>query len=349
MASSSTASPNVPYPAPPAPPSDYQVGFVGLGNMGCAMALNLSRGLAEMKLPPLLIYNRTRSKADELTKQQGAHMRVADSVEQVGKECSLVFTSLSNDEACTAVFKALCAGDESVRGGGQHGHRQSKHHIVYADTSTIYPSTTGELERLVSSVPKRHFIAAPAFGPPPSARAGTLLFAIAGTYASKQALAPFCVPHMGRKILDFGSDPEKATTFKLIGNSMILGTIELLSETMTLADKTGVGSDRFYEFIQEFFPAPSALGYGAKIKNNQFNGQDGFTLNGGIKDCTHIRRLATSVDCPMPTMDAAHSHLVAARANGGGDKDWSSLVGGQRISAGLDPWEGKRPGLVKDE
>ena len=54
------------------------------------------------------------------------------------------------------------------------------------------------------------------------------------------------------------------------------------------------------------------------------------------------------MDCPVGVMDQAHAHMVAARANGAGDKDWSSLVGGQRISAGLDPWKGKTPGLVKE-
>lgn len=31
-----------------------------------------------------------------------------------------------------------------------------------------------------------------------------------------------------------------------------MGVIELLAESMTLADKTGVGADLLYEFIKEF-------------------------------------------------------------------------------------------------
>lgn len=34
-----------------------------------------------------------------------------------------------------------------------------------------------------------------------------------------------------------------AATFKLIGNAYILGQLELMSEAMTLAEKTGVGAD----------------------------------------------------------------------------------------------------------
>lgn len=37
---------------------------------------------------------------------------------------------------------------------------------------------------------------------------------------------------------------------------------------------------------------PTFLNYGKKMLKNDFNGEDGFTLSGGIKDAGHIRRLA---------------------------------------------------------
>jgi hypothetical protein len=64
-------------------------------------------------------------------------------------------------------------------------------------------------------------------------------------------------------------------------------------------------------------------------------------LQGGIKDASHIRRLAEESSVPMPIIDVAHQHLITARANGGDQLDWSSLVGGQRIAAGLPPFEKK--------
>jgi 3-hydroxyisobutyrate dehydrogenase-like beta-hydroxyacid dehydrogenase len=59
--------------------------------------------------------------------------------------------------------------------------------------------------------------------------------------------------------MDFGEEADKASTFKLIGNSMIISTLEMLSETMTLADKTGVGSDRVLEWIKDFYPGKDYL------------------------------------------------------------------------------------------
>lgn len=60
--------------------------------------------------------------------------------------------------------------------------------------------------------------------------------------------------------MDFGQDPAKATTFKLIGNSIVLSTVEMLSESMTLADKTGIGADRVLEWVKEFYPGRSKRG-----------------------------------------------------------------------------------------
>lgn len=86
---------------------------------------------------------------------------------------------------------------------------------------------------------------------------------------------------------DFGEDPSKASTFKLIGNSMIISTLEMLSETMTLADKTGIGSERVLDWIKDFYPAPSAIGYGTKIVDNAFKADGGFTCKGGESTPSH--------------------------------------------------------------
>ncbi len=111
--------------------------------------------------------------------------------------------------------------------------------------------------------------------------------------------------------------------------------------------------------------------------DNNFKGENGFTLQGGIKDASwvamlypmrpmrpipadprppaswlprHIRRLAEECSVPMPIIDIAHQHLIAARANGGDQLDWSSLVGGQRLSAGLPPFTKKvRAGAMRPE
>ncbi|PWN50511.1 6-phosphogluconate dehydrogenase C-terminal domain-like protein [Violaceomyces palustris] len=340
---------NIPYSSPSTPHPQHQIGWVGLGNMGSKMALNLSKHLQTLSppLPPLLVWNRTSSKAKDLEKKSEGACKAVGELEDLAQRCDLIFTSLSEDTAAEEVYTILLVGEEKRVGKGTQERISSGLSTVFVDTSTLYPETTGKLERQVSALPKRHFVAAPAFGPPPMAEAAKLVFAVAGPYNSKKHVSQFLVPAMGRKIMDFGSNPERAASFKLIGNSIIISTIEMLSETMTLADKTGVGSERLYEFLEEFYPAPSALGYGKKIMTNNFQGENGFTLEGGIKDASHIRRLGDSVDCPLPIIDLARQHMISARAHGGSHLDWSSLSAGFRITAGVPPFE--RPEMLQKQ
>lgn len=338
-----TANVNIPYSTPSTPHPQHQVGWIGLGNMGVKMAANLAKHMRNMSppLPPLLVYNRTVSKAQALEKELDGLVKAVDSVEAIGTRCDLIFTSLSDDDAAESIYESLLQAEEKRVGKHAQERISSGFSTLLVDTSTLYPATTGKLERKISALPKRHFVAAPAFGPPPMAATAKLVFAVAGPYNSKKFASQFLVPAMGRKIMDFGSNPERAASFKLIGNSIIVSTIEMLSETMTLADKTGVGSDRVYEWLQEFYPAPSALGYGKKILDSNFQGENGFTLNGGIKDASHIIRLGESVDCPLPIIELARQHMVSARAIGGANLDWSSLSAGFRVTAGVEPFEKK--------
>lgn len=142
----------------------------------------------------------------------------------------------------------------------------------------------GALERKASSIPHTFYLQSPVFGPPPVAADAKLVWVLSGDHNAKKAVTRFLVPSMGRKCIDVGSNVERASAFKLNGNMLILGIIEILAESMTLAEKTGVGADLLMEFVKEFLPAPSFIGYGSKIVGNNFAGETGFTVEGGLKD-----------------------------------------------------------------
>jgi len=98
-------------------------------------------------------------------------------------------------------------------------------------------------------------------GPPPLAKEAQLVVVLSGDIFAKKHAEKLLVPAMGRKIIDVGANVERASSFKLLGNSCVLGVIELLAESMTLADKTGVGADLLYEFIKEFLREFKLLSY----------------------------------------------------------------------------------------
>lgn len=115
---------------------------------------------------------------------------------------------------------------------------------------------------------------APVFGAPPVAEAAQLIVVMAGDYRSKKEVAHLMVPAMGRKVIDLGGNLEKgplkasknvatmvlilgaAPTFKLIGNSLILGSLEILAEGFTLAEKSGIQPTQVHSLVKDLMPAP---------------------------------------------------------------------------------------------
>ncbi|ORY26073.1 6-phosphogluconate dehydrogenase [Naematelia encephala] len=334
-------------PATPTPRHD-QMAFVGLGAMGKRMAANLAKYLSANHCPTLQVYNRADQHLDEFKDYAAEHevtedmYQVVKDLKDIGRSADMILTSLGGDEAVEAVYTELFAGQEEQEGKGdgiQPGGRGKS--TIFVDTSTIFPATAGKLERLASSKPHRVFLSCPVFGVPRAAESADLILAISGDYFAKKHVAHALVPAIARRVMDLGSNVERAMAFKLVGNSLELGFIELLSECFTLCDQAGVGSDKLVELIKEQHQSPALMRYSDHITKNKFDSEGGFDLGGGITDASHIRQLAEAHNVPMPVIDVAHQHMLSARAHGGGSMDWTALVGGQRIAAGLQPFAGR--------
>jgi len=122
-----------------------KVGFIGLGQMGSAMAANLLTAGHEVT-----VYNRSRDKAEALA---GEGAKVAATVEDAcGGEA--VFTMLAHDDALSAVVY----GDGGVLANLGKG-------AVHISASTI---SVGMSERLTKehAAAGQRFVAAPASGLP---------------------------------------------------------------------------------------------------------------------------------------------------------------------------------------
>ncbi|CAK9779428.1 NAD(P)-binding protein [Cutaneotrichosporon oleaginosum] len=333
-------------PAPPdAPPIPFsrpvtpslrgkRWAFLGLGEMGKRMATNLARTLTTHNCPPLIVWNRNPDRV-EAFKSWASEREVHDStfvvmkdLKDIVKEADVVVTSLKDDAAVKEVYAVLFAAE-------------SQRDTTYVDMSTTYPTLAGELERRASSKTGRSFIACPVFGVPRAAERADLVLAIAGDYYAKKVVAHTLCPGIGKKVMDMGANVERALSFKLVGNALELGFVELMSEAFTLCEAAGAGSAQLVELIREQHGSASLLRYAERIRNNKFDATGGFTVAGGLADAKHIRQLADTHNVPMPTIDVAHQHLTTARAVGGEDYDWTALVAGERIASGQPPFAGK--------
>jgi len=320
------------------------------------MARNLAKHKASHPVPspPLLVFNRSLAKCEKLVQELGGEakgkVRIAQSAAELAIECDVIITNLANDDVIRRVYA------EFAKALTQTPPTRNK---IFVETSTIYPAVAGELDTLISQFPHSHLITCPVFGAPPVADKAQLVIVMAGDYRSKKEVAYLLVPAVGRKVVDLGGNVEKAPAFKLIGNSMILGCMEVLAEGQTLAEKSGIGAEVVHNFIKDVLPAPPLIAYSEKMAHDLFDGTKGFAIEGGIKDASHIRSLTGEHNSPMPVIDTAYQHLLTARALHAGQViqctqqfetlDWSAIIAGTRVAAGLDGFDSERHAKVVKE
>lgn len=339
----------LPYSRPATPDHGRRVGVYGLGGIGYHIARNLANSLSGH---PLTVYNRTAAKSEKLANELGPNkISVAQDPADLVNSCDIIFTILANDEVVKSAYKQFYQALQAT---------PSATTKIFVESSTIYPTVAGELDNLISSIPHARFVTCPVFGAPPAAAKSLLIAVMSGDYRSKKEVAYLLVPAAARKIVDLGGNVEKAPTFKLFGNSLILGTMEVMAESLTLAEKAGVDPDVALTLLNDLFPAPIMTAYADKMAHDKFDGTQGFSIDGGIKDASHIRRLTSELNSPMPVIDIAHQHMLTARAGHTKKKlegtpkyqtlDWSALVSGVRVTAGLaETGSGSHAGVVLDD
>ena len=213
----------------------HTFGFVGLGNMGSQMAQNLASYAEKNGMPKVRVWNRTRSKIEHLARE--SYCEIVNSIEEIAIGCDIIHTCLASDDVALSVYRQMYA---------TNGVRDT----VFLDHSTLYPTTSSTLQAEAQER-NMHFLSSPVFGPPKAAKSAQLLVVIAGEDSAKEAVRSHLVPTIGKAILDCGPDSRNGALMKILGNNCILGTIELLSESFTLAEKTGFDAGLFYEFIRK--------------------------------------------------------------------------------------------------
>ncbi|KAG0196522.1 hypothetical protein BGX28_010030 [Mortierella sp. GBA30] len=292
-------------------PQDINIGWIGLGEMGLGMALNLQKYLSSQS-KQLTVWNRSPGKSEAI-QQQGAH--VASSIEEVVSKSNVIFTSLSTDVAVEDIYSQLLTFSSQIQ-----------QPIIFVETSTIHPIVSVKNAQLFAPYPQHTYLQCPVFGRPPAAHAAQLIWVASGNQDAIEILKPYFAS-MSRKLIDLKtSDVTRGSSFKLIGNFFVVGTIELLAEGLTLAEKVNVDHEAVLDFFSAIFPGPAFAGYSQKMLSGSTSKEGGFPVDLGLKDVGHIRQLAADHDAIVPTADLAYKHLEVLQSQGKGDQDWSSVI-----------------------
>ncbi len=290
------------------------VGFIGLGKMGEAMARNLLKAGHK-----LTVFNRTRRKAEEL-EAEGA--RVAGTPAEAAGD--VLLTMLADDTAL-----------EGVMFGGANVVAALARGATHVSMSTISVALS---KRLAEAHEKagQAFVSAPVFGRPEAAAAARLFIVAAGPSAALKRCQPL-FDAMGQKTFVFGEDPVAANVVKLAGNFLIGSVIESLGEALALVRKYGIDPHRLLEFLtSSLFAAPVYKTYGTLIAEDKYQ-PVGFKMSLGLKDVRLALAAAEAAAVPMPVASLIRDRLTAGMARGMQDDDWSSFARLVAESAGLKP------------
>ncbi len=290
------------------------IALIGLGNMGTPIARNLLEAGHR-----LTVYNRTRSRAEELRKDGAG---VASTPGEAAASAEAILTIVSDDRALEDVVFAPGAVLDSLPTGS-----------VHVGMSTISVALG---RRLTKSHRERsqHYVSAPVFGRPEAAAAAKLYIVTAGNREQIERCRPL-FNAIGQKTFVAGKDPAAANTVKVAGNFLITAVIESLSEAFTLGRKSGVDPKVFLEILtNSLFDAPIYRNYGAMVAEHRFV-PVGFKMPLGFKDNRLVLAAAEEANVPMPIASLVHDRFVAALARGLGEADWSAIASLVAQDAGL--------------
>jgi 3-hydroxyisobutyrate dehydrogenase-like beta-hydroxyacid dehydrogenase len=294
-----------------------KLAFLGTGNMGAPMALNLIHAGHEVA-----VYNRTPRKADPLAK---AGARLAQSPAEAVEGVDVAITMLANDQVVRETMLAAAEGERAAIDALARG-------AVHMSASTISVALSKELAE-AHAARGQGYVAAPVLGRPEGAAAKKLWIMAAGPPDQVDRCRPL-MDAMGRGVTIVGEQPWRANLAKIAANFMLASMLEAMAEAFALINKSGADVHPFLEILNALFSSPVYTNYGQIIAGGQFE-PAGFRLTLGLKDVGLALAAAQDAAVPMPLASLIRDHYLSAVAHGRGDADWSALAEVVARDAGL--------------
>jgi 3-hydroxyisobutyrate dehydrogenase-like beta-hydroxyacid dehydrogenase len=282
-----------------------QIGFIGLGHMGSAMAANLVKAGHEVS-----IFNRSPGKSGALI-ELGAR-EAANLAEACGGQA--VITMLANDDAALEVTLGEGAIIAHLRRGA-----------IHLSMSTISVALSKRLAQAHAQAGQR-YVAAPVFGRPDMAAAAKLFIVAAGALDAIEACKPL-FDALGQKTSTIGEEPSAANLVKLTANFLQASVIESLGEAIALIGKAGIDRRAYVNLLTStIFTSPAYTIFGPLIAAGTF-GPAAFAAPLGYKDIRLTLAAAEGLRVPMPLASLLHDRFLRLFAQGGEALDWSAIGG----------------------
>jgi 3-hydroxyisobutyrate dehydrogenase-like beta-hydroxyacid dehydrogenase len=281
--------------------ADHDIGWLGTGRMGTAMAARLiSDGAA------VTVWNRTASKTAPLI-ELGATR--ADTLSDLG-HCDIVFTTVTSSPDLLAVTlgpKGLLRAQPSPR--------------IVVDCSTVSAEASAEI-RAEAANRDIAFLSAPISGQPDMIAEGHASIIASGPAQAFDAVRQY-LQAIAPQVTYCGGG-EEARLVKL-GHNLLLGMItQALAEVTTLAEKGGVAPSAFLDFIDGSVLGSTFIRHkGQAIRTRNY--APTLTTADLRKDFDLGIAAARQLEVPMPVAAITYQLIQTAIGHGYGKSDYVTL------------------------
>ncbi len=280
-----------------------KVGFIGLGIMGGPMAKNLMEAGHE-----LVLYNRTREKAEELA---GDGTEVVGSPKEVAEQSDIIITMLPDSPQVEEVL----TGKDGVLAGIKEG-------ALIVDMSTISPVVTRELAEQVEER-GASLLDAPVSGGDVGAKQGALSIMVGGSEEDFGRAEPL-FDVMG-KVATLVGPVGAGQTAKACNQIVVALNIEALSEALVLGSKAGVDPAKILDAISGGLAGSAVM----EAKREKMLGHDfdpGFRIELHHKDLGIALAAGREYGVSLPVTAIVDQMLESLKAKGRGDRDHSAVL-----------------------
>jgi 3-hydroxyisobutyrate dehydrogenase len=273
-------------------------GFIGLGNLGKAMAQRLiSQGVE------LTVWNRTPEKAQDLEAEVAASP--ADLIGGV----PLVFVNVRDSTAVEAVLR----GPEGLLQGDCTGK-------VIVDTTTNHFNAVTSFHQAAQERDAT-YLESPVVGSVGPAQQGTLTVFVSGTQSAFDQAKPY-LEKIGSPIFFLGEPPGLATKMKLINNSVLASFMVTIAEALALGEQIGLDKERVLDLLSAG-AGNSAILNAKREKLETEDFEPHFSAALMIKDLAHMEDLTEALGRPWLTGRVAEELFAMTRLKGLEDRDFS--------------------------
>jgi 3-hydroxyisobutyrate dehydrogenase len=272
---------------------DKEIGWIGTGVMGKAMALNIMRAGYRV-----FVFNRTKEKAEELI-ERGAVW--CDSASEITRKSKTIFTMVGFPTDVEAVMFGAGGLINNAAAGS-----------IVVDMTTSEPSLAVRIDKEAGKK-SIDTLDAPVSGGDVGAREGKLAIMVGGEKRVYEKILPL-FKILGENIALMGGpgcgQHTKMSNQIAIASSMI-GTVEAL----LYAYKAGLDRSSLIDIIGKGAAASWSLNnLGRRMVNMDFD--PGFFIKHFIKDMSIALDEAKKMNLSLPGLALAHQFYVAAAAVG---------------------------------